>query len=99
MGQGASNALNHEHQGIDPKNDPQHAAVTFPKGGNLAALVFAAISHHGARLGDLGNLAITVRELLRSARRGLVYFGQVFEQPKAGAEFVVQRIRTIPNHI
>lgn len=99
MGQDARNALDHEHQGVDRQNDPQHAVVTFPKGSNLATLVFVAMSHHGKPLGAIGSLAIAVRELLRCARRGLVYFGQVIEHAKASAEFVVQRVRPIPHYV
>ena len=95
----ARNALGHKHYGVDRQNDPQYTAVAFPKGGNLATLVFAATRHQGARSGSIGSLAIAVRELLGRARWGLVDVRQVPQQPKAGAEFVVQRVRRIPHDL
>jgi hypothetical protein len=50
-------------------------------------------------LGGFGSLAVTVRELLRGACRGLVYLGQMAQQQKIGAELVMQPIRVIPHHL
>ena len=51
------------------------------------------------RFGILGSLAVTVRELLRSTCPGLVYLGQIPQQPKIAAELVMQRVRVIPHHL
>jgi len=45
MSQDARDTLDHEHQRVNRQDYPQHAAVAFAKGGDLAVLVFATASH------------------------------------------------------